>query len=210
VARSTYDKLDAEELLLGDFRPFHIALARHELGQVRAGGAWKKYQTYTDNRFAKPIEQVKLFGKIEFASEGMGEVIRFIWNALNDASVKIWHEGGYHDALRMYVPGRGTFEGFEQVPEDAIEVHFYSLAPYARKIELGQSPAARTGVFKPAYSRAKSLYGRSVQLTYSYTVPRDGGSVLRSNRKPSKRGGGAYHAPVPSPVIYLKQGAFFQ
>lgn len=207
MARSTFDRLDDGELLLSRFRPYHIALAREELAAVRTSPKWKKYQTFTDNRFGKPIESVQLFGKIEFASEGMGDVIRFIWARLNEAAIDIWHEGGYHDALRMYAPGFGVFTGSDQVPEEVQEVHFYSVAPYARKIEQGLSPKARGGIFKPTYNRAKGVYGRSVQITFSYTVPRDGGSVKRKN---GKRGGGAYSAPVPSPIIYVKQGAFFQ
>lgn len=207
MARSD-DIAEVADVFLGDFRRFHIDTARDELRAARsADPSWRRYQTFTDNRFAKPIEQVRLFGKIEFANESLGEVIRYIWTRLNEAAVDIWHEGGYHDALRMYVPGAGTFTGFEQLPEGVVEVHFYSVAPYARKIERGLSPKARRGVFRPTFTRARSLYGRSVRLTFSYTVPRDGRAVTRSNRS-AKRG--AYVAPVPSPIIYLRQGSFFQ
>lgn len=205
VSRVAFNDLTVDDVLLGDFREFHVAIAKTELARAQRDPSWRKYQTFTDNRLGKPARNVSLFGKIEFANENLREVIEYIWTQLNLKGEAIRLDGDYLADLRMYVPGSGTFQGFQQVPDDAQEVHFYTVSPYARKVELGQSIGAKGGVFKPIYRSASRLFGRNVKLTFSYTVPRDGTNVSRSNRK---RAG--YSAPVPSPVIYLKQGGFFR
>jgi hypothetical protein len=211
VAVSTLDDFDAEEVALGGFRDWHVAVAKEELRRT----GWNQWQTFTDNRFAKPIESVKLFGKIEFASEGMAEAVAFLWANLDKRARKIYDEGDYMRSMRIFVKGVGVVTGPDEVPPDAIDVSFYPLVPYARKIELGLSPKAKGGVYKPAYRAVNRVFGKSAKITFSYTVPRDADAkaVLRSNaRGRDKKTGNltGYTAPTPVPIIYLRQGGFFQ
>lgn len=212
MAGQQYRSAEVESVMLGDFRQFHIALARRELAEARRGDdAWREYQTFTDNRFGKPVSAVKIFGKIEFASEALDEALLFIWTELQRLAARIYDRGDYLRSLRVYSPTGGAVEDLAALPPGAREVHFYPLVPYARKIELGSSSKARRGVFKPTFNKARARFGRSALITFSYVTPRESVSVNRTNRKPKKRGGSGakYSAPIPVPIIRVRQGAFF-
>jgi hypothetical protein len=198
------DQKDIEKVALGDFRKRHTKIARAELLDASRGDpSWKKKQVFTDNRFGKPDTAVKLFGKIEYAAEALDDVIAYIWTELNRMADRIELSGDYQKDLKMYVPGAGVFEGYKQIPPGTTEVNFYTVSPYGRKVENGLSLKAKGGIFKPTFRKAKSAFGKSARLTFSYTVPKDGKSVVRTNRK-----GGSLMA-VPSPIIYLRQGGAF-
>lgn len=209
---------EAEDVLLGNFRQFHIALAKRELELARTGdrASWAKPQTFVDNRLrASPAaaESVRMFGKIEFAAEALDEVARFIWRELERMAERVRLRGNYRASLRVFAPGANrSYADLESALRPGLtELRFYPLAPYSRKLELGQSSKAKTGIFKAVYRKAKSRYGRSVRLTLSYTVPRDPDARIyeRTNRKKRGKRERGYETANPVPIIYLRQGGDF-
>lgn len=209
-----FDPAEVTEVALADFRAEHVRIAREALAEQRAADpSWAQFQTFVDGRFARRLEEVKLFGRIEFASEGMADAIRALWDDLVRRAQQIRDDGTYLTALRLYSPETGPVTGPTALPADVTEVDVYPLVPYARRIENGWSKAAPRGVFGPAATKLKRTYGRSLRIRVSYTVPqdRDAAVVLRTNGRGTDRNGRSrgYRAAVPVPVIRLRQGSFF-
>ncbi|MEM9043513.1 MAG: hypothetical protein AAGC81_02375 [Pseudomonadota bacterium] len=202
---------DIERVALGDFRRNHIALARRELRFVSRGDpAWDRSnrQIFTDNRFGKPLEQIKIFGKVEWAAEGMRDAIEFLWLDLQRRAKKgrgIGLDEDYLASLVMWDADRGTvLTSLSQVRDGVTEMHFYPNVPYARKVEQGQSARAKRGVVKPAYRKVKGKFGRSVRLFFDWTVPRGSPKVSRTNGRTARQDG------IPVPRIRMIQGGAFQ
>lgn len=204
---STVDPIDADEILLEDFRDFHVAVAREEL----AASGFAQWQQFVDGRFAAPLESVKLFGRIEFAREGLREALNFVWSRLRQRAARVRLTGRYERSLRIAVISSSTriagrragfsrqiFTDIDQVPEGAREVQFYSVAPYATKLEPqggrpALSPRAKTGIFTSTFRQAKGRFGRSVRLRLSYIAARDS----------------AADAGLKLPHLTVRQGGFF-
>lgn len=198
---------DADKIALRDFKPFHIQIARQELDRVSRGDreAWRKRQIFTDNRFGRPLESIQLFGKVEWAVESMSEAILFVWSELQKNALKVKDEGDYLNSLAIFVKDRGSIVASPlQVPEGVEEVHFFPNVPYAMKLERGWSDRAKRGVVKPAFSKARTRFGKSVLLTYDVTVPIGSPKVRRTNTRTAREDG------LPVPRIKMRQGKAFR
>lgn len=211
--------VEVSATLAEEIRLIHIGLARDELAALRRSDpAWQgRFQQFVDGRLGRPIASVRQFGRIDFATEQLREVIEFVWRSLNRRAEKISTEKReYIRSFRIFVRGVGSFTRLEDVPFGVQQVDFLPLVPYAQKIERGQSRGAKAGVFRPTARAARAKFGRSARIGYSQTVPRgdeaDGAgnsARIRTNQTRGRARRRQTLERVPVPVIRVRQGAFF-
>lgn len=218
MRRGSVDTFEtAVEGHMRDFRKNHIRIAIQELERERRRDPkWVRASRVVDNRPGRPLEAVKLFGKIEWRAESLQEAVDMIWRLLVQRAEKIRLMGNYRKSLRVFYPQTGaSLDAPGILPPGVDVVHFYPLVPYARRIEMGKSDKAPRGIFKRTATQVRSGLKGAVNVRFDYTVPQapDARSFLRTNSRGRKRRTGAltgYSTPIPVPRIVLTRAAFFR
>jgi hypothetical protein len=191
---------------------------------MRANPAWADAQRRVDNRFGRPVERVKMFGKVEFSLDTHAEAVAFVWRELTKRAEKISVSRTFLRSFRIFADGV-VYQDPQAVPLTATDVRIYPDVPYALKVERGQGRAPKTGIFRIVARMAKAKYSAGAYIDFEITVPKNSqqDKVGRKNygitgvltqhykkvKRPRKRRGNAQEI-LPVPQIRIVRGGNFR
>jgi hypothetical protein len=142
---------------------------------TQALGHRPTFRTFVDGTQGAPLDAVKPDGTIVAEFDLGTEVIQYVFDLIVANSPRL--TGAFVQSQRIYADGVEV-----QTPEDAVgadEVVITSVAPYARKIERGQSKRkAPNGVYEATAAMARQRFGNVAQILFRYRTPIGGGTAL--------------------------------
>ncbi len=141
-------------------------LAEAEAQNARALGSVPPHETFVDGRAEAPLESVRPDGTIVFVFKLVTEALAFIFEMLETHSpIKT---GRYE---RSHLFFADDVEADPVSPPPATEYVFVNSQPYARKIELGESPEAPEGVYEGIATMAQGRFGNIAKVRFEYREP---------------------------------------
>lgn len=132
------------------------------------------YTTFVDGRVGASEDAAKLPGTIAYEFDVGTDMLAEIGDLLVKASPA--RSGRYARSFKIFVDGAEKPTG-APLPEDAEEVLFLNVQPYARKIERGQSDQAPDGVFQAVAAIAMSRFGNFASVKFTYRSLQESGVV---------------------------------
>jgi hypothetical protein len=151
-------------------------IAEGDAQNLRAAGRPVPKRTFVDGRENDDLDRVKPDGVI-VAEWDLGlELIQWIYAELEKHSPVL--TGDYERSIKVYADG----EEIEDLtmPRDTEMVTFLPAAPYARKIERGESKQAPDGVFQAVAVMAQARFGNIAKVSFAYDEPIGGADELES------------------------------
>jgi len=166
-----------KEVIAGLFSEFAGAqstafaeFARQSIEEAKAQnqsilGRVPPYQIFVDGSRGAALERVRPGGVIVAEFQLIDDVLRFIGEELLKHSPSV--TGHYKSSHVLFADGGVVDWNLPQVGL-ATEYTFINTVPYARKIERGLSPQAKTGVYQVVASMAKQKFGRIGKIEFNF------------------------------------------
>lgn len=148
---------------------------------------------YVDGKAGAALATVQPHGTIRFEFNYLDEVAKFIFETLVARSPYRGKQTGakppthYRDEHRMFLDGLEIAAIPEPIPPGA-ELVFANMQPYSRKIERGFSAQAPSGVYEAVARLARSRFGNTADITFTYRDFPGQGPMGPSYRKGTKSG----------------------
>lgn len=143
------------------------ALADAQTQNAAVLGTVPPHDTYVDRIEGAPIERVRPDGVIQFEFRLLDDVLLWISEQLVRRSpVKT---GRFSASFALFADEVEV--DIVNPPLGAQSYAFVNLAPYARKIERGQSPQAPDGIFEAIAILAARRFGNIAEVRFTFRSP---------------------------------------
>jgi len=155
------------------------AFARERIGEAEqqnqaALGYSPEKETFVNGARSTDFDSVKPGQAIVAVFDIGSNVVQYVWDMVHTKSPVL--SGEFKKSHRIYADG-SEVAGPSSVG-DAREIIITSVAPYARKIERGQSKQAPEGVFEAVAALAMTKYGAIAKVRFTYRAPMGGSTAL--------------------------------
>lgn len=141
---------------------------------TRSMGREPRYKVAVDGAVGAPLGSVKPNGVIFAKFELVTDALAWIGEQLVLHSPVL--TGRYQDSHVLFLDGV-QFDPENKLIPPFSEAVFLNIQPYSRKLERGLSPQAPDGVYQAVATLARSRFGNSVRVDFSYRTA-VGGSIL--------------------------------
>ena len=175
---------DVQFALSSDLSPQAVsaAIAQFAREEIAAADAQNEealgrhidHNTFVDGVPGSDLERVRPDGTIVATWTLTNDVVREVW-AMVLAHVPI-RSGQFRLSQRMYADGEEVDDPTD--PPAAEEYVITSIAPYARKIERGESQQAPNGVYQGIAAICAARFGNIAKIRFSYSNPIGGDTSL--------------------------------
>lgn len=160
------------------------AFAKEKLSEAQAAhrsarGTVPRHETIVDRRRGATVDSVRPDGEIIFEFELIRTVLVTIADMLAQASPVL--TGEYRRSHILFADGQETTP--EKAPATAEEFAFVNVAPYARRIEAGLSPAAPEGVYDVVAALAAKRFGNIARIRFTFRSVTSGRT--KADRQPA-------------------------
>jgi hypothetical protein len=190
---------------LAEFARQEIAKAVEQ--NTQAIGHSVEHETFVDGRKNAALESVSPTGTIVAEFDLGTDLVEWIWGQVQKHSPVL--TGGFRKSQRLFADGVEV-DGPAYIPDGAEEIVITSVAPYARKIERGESKQAPDGVYEAVAAMAATRYGNQARIRFTYREPMGGATELEqwARRHSSREQGAAkrrrqYSKDVRQPAIVI-------
>lgn len=129
------------------------------------------HRTFVDGAAGASETAVRPEGTIVYEFSLVSEIFLWIAEQLKAhapvGSGKDPHPGLYRSSFTFFADSKEVDVG-SVIPADAAEYVFTSTLPYTRKIEQGKSSQASEGVFQVVADMARSRFGNTARIEFTY------------------------------------------
>lgn len=133
------------------------------------------YETFVDGAKSNRLESVSPAGTIVAEFDLGTDLVQWVWDEVQKHSPVL--TGAFKRSQRLFADGV-ELDGPESIPDGVEEIVIVSVAPYARKIERGQSSQVPNGVYEAVAAMAAARYGNQANIRFTYREPMGGATEL--------------------------------